>query len=308
MRKFEGVARLDRRSLPWVPRAVRPGHLERACGPRERVLRNAYPVTKWPEYLDGYHTAHPGITETLLNRVRGAQSASPYAWLAAALPAAALHGVDPARGAPPARLTVLDLGCGSAPLEPLLLAHQYVGLDRSAAELKGARLRARGPLVQADALALPLRTDSVDVVLAPMSLMLVQPVDVALAELARVLHPGGMLAALLPNSHPVHAIDLLVAARMAFALRRGAAFPQRLRRRSLARLLTSAGFDVEQDRAQRFALPIASIADAELAVDGLYLPGLSTVRRAHAIEILGAHLGRVELPVPLRRVIARRTT
>ncbi len=100
---------------------------------------------------------------------------------------------------------VLDLACG-----PGIYARRFargspqghvVGVDLSAAMLEVARQRARAErldnlfLVRADALRLPLRDAAFDVVNCCGALHLFRDLPAALAEVARVLRPGGRFTA-----------------------------------------------------------------------------------------------------------------
>jgi demethylmenaquinone methyltransferase/2-methoxy-6-polyprenyl-1,4-benzoquinol methylase len=92
--------------------------------------------------------------------------------------------------------TVLDLGCGTGDLCDDVSAAGYsaVGVDFSAGMLAAAHTRA--PLVRADALMLPVPDTSADGVVSGFALR--NFVDLArfFRECARVLRPGGRLAAL----------------------------------------------------------------------------------------------------------------
>ena len=244
----------------------------------------------WDSFLAAYHKTNSGITERLLLRAESPERLNPYNWLLAALPPDVL---------------VLDLGCGSAPLQPQLPG-RYVGVDRSSAELRGALDAGRSGVVLADACALPVATGSVHCVVAPMSLMLFDPVETALAEVTRVLTLGGTFAALLPHSGPLGLKDIRAAALLGITLRRRPAFPQRLSRRSLQRSAAQLGLQVRTDTAMLFRLPIRDLDDAALAVDSLYLPDLDPRRRTAAINALAHRAGNLSLPIPLRRVIANR--
>ncbi|MEV6482524.1 class I SAM-dependent methyltransferase [Streptomyces sp. NPDC051576] len=98
--------------------------------------------------------------------------------------------------------TVLDIGCGdgtaAATAAPLLTGHRIVGVDWSQDALTRARTRlpytVRGELT-----ALPLRSAVADAVLfSEVVEHLVDP-DTALAEIRRVLRPGGHLMLSTPN-------------------------------------------------------------------------------------------------------------
>jgi ubiquinone/menaquinone biosynthesis C-methylase UbiE len=109
-----------------------------------------------------------------------------------------------------AGLTVLDAGCGSGPLMNALRAKDAVvsGFDLSPAmvELARTRLGDDADVRVADlGAALPYADDEFDLVVASLSLHYVQDWDSALAELRRVLKPGGRL--LVSIIHPtVYAI------------------------------------------------------------------------------------------------------
>lgn len=98
--------------------------------------------------------------------------------------------------------TVLDIGCGdgtaAATAAPLLTGHRVVGVDWSQDAL--ARARTRLPYtVRGELTALPLRTATADAVLfSEVVEHLVDP-DTALAEIRRVLRPGGHLMLSTPN-------------------------------------------------------------------------------------------------------------
>lgn len=95
----------------------------------------------------------------------------------------------------PGRLT-LDLGCGEGRIGRLLhtVGHQLIGLD--SAQSLTAHAREAGHyqrVLTADAAAIPLDDDSVDLVVAFMSLHDMDDPAGAIAESARVLEPGGRL-------------------------------------------------------------------------------------------------------------------
>ena len=103
--------------------------------------------------------------------------------------------------APPT--SILDLGCGTG-LGALALKRRFrrasvTAADFSAPMLDMARRRSRfwRPIrcVEADARALPFEPASFDVVFTSLMLQWVQPLDAALAQILRVLKPGGLLLA-----------------------------------------------------------------------------------------------------------------
>ncbi len=98
---------------------------------------------------------------------------------------------------------VLDLACGTGDLSAELSRRGLVpvGVDRSRGMLAAGQTRARSvvaeggaPLVQGDALALPLSGASLDGVVCGFALRNFAAVAPVLAECARVLRPGGRLA------------------------------------------------------------------------------------------------------------------
>jgi SAM-dependent methyltransferase len=106
---------------------------------------------------------------------------------------------------PDSATRVLDLACGSGiysrPLARRLAAGRVVGLDRSQPMLDQARRRARREdcanldLVRGSALDLPFRPGCFEVVICCGALHLFPDVPRALAEIRRVLSPGGRFAA-----------------------------------------------------------------------------------------------------------------
>ena len=96
----------------------------------------------------------------------------------------------------PPGATVLDLGCGTGDLCDDVTAAGYraVGVDFSAGMLTAAHTRAS--LVRADALALPVPDASADGVVSGFALRNFVDLDRFFRECARVLRPGGRIAAL----------------------------------------------------------------------------------------------------------------
>ena len=243
----------------------------------------------WRTYLAGFHAERPGITEDLLAEATDATGRSPYAWLAEVVPAGA---------------RVLDLGCGSAPTGDLLDRAGYVGLDLSPAELRLARGRGLA-VAQADATRLPLADGAVDAVVCSMALQLL-PLQPALAEVRRVLRPGGTFAATVPVGRPLPVRDALRWAHVLVALRQtGLSYPNDAALASPGRELAAAGLTLLSDDAQSFAVDVTSRAVADRLLDGLYLPGVGPCRVDAARRVVRSWVGG-RTSVPVRRLLARR--
>ena len=242
----------------------------------------------WPDYLAGFHAERPGITEDLLAQAVDRTGCTPYGWLAEVVP-------------PGAR--VLDLGCGSAPTGDLVGAASYLGLDLSHDELRLAAARGLA-VAQADAGRLPLADDAVDVVLCSMALQLL-PLGPALAEVRRVLRPGGTFAATVPASRPMPVADALGWARVLLALRsRGLSYPNDDALAAPAARLAPAGLVLLSDESRAFSAQVTSERDADRLVDGLYLPGVPAGRVAAARRVVHGWVGG-RTTVPVRRLVAR---
>ncbi len=91
---------------------------------------------------------------------------------------------------------ILDLGCGPGWLQPTLARHcqSLWAADLSAAMLQQARqIGAASQFFQADASALPLPDASVDLVFSSLMLQWCPEPAAVLAEISRLLKPGGRL-------------------------------------------------------------------------------------------------------------------
>lgn len=106
--------------------------------------------------------------------------------------------------------TVLDVGCGPGPLTTSLAEAVgsdglALGVDVSEPMLARAVRAKAGPqagFLRADAQHLPLRDETVDAVISIAVLQLIPDPAAALAEMKRVLRPGGRLAVLVPTVGP----------------------------------------------------------------------------------------------------------
>lgn len=139
------------------------------------------------QFLAGFHDADPGVTSRafagLAARMAGGDFASSYECLASVVPAGA------------ARTAVVDLA----------------GVDISSGELDAARRRlgAAAVLHQARAQSLPLPDACADAVLCHMALMLMDDAPRVLAEMRRILKPGGIFCAVVGGgaaASPAHEV------------------------------------------------------------------------------------------------------
>jgi len=242
----------------------------------------------WDAYITEFHDRRPGITEAVLSHCVDDRGSTPYDWLVA--------GIQPTD-------RVLDVACGSAPTRPLI-AGRWLGVDRSSSELHEALRDHRSAVAQGDATALPVRSGSVDVVLVSMALMLIDPLDDALAEIYRVLVPGGELRALLPTTTAMTIGDRRGYARLAIASRSIPRFPSTPLDRSLAPIVDS-GLRLSGNDRRRFTHPLADTSAARQFLDSWYTPTTPTAletRRQSSMRIPRID----EIAVPLRRILARR--
>ena len=158
------------------------------------------------DYLQQWHDRHAGATATVLVSLTDNLGRNSYE---------VLTQVVQGQHEP-----VLDLACGDGYLLELLRPkHACLGVDRNVAELNAAvgRLGTAVPLVRADAVELPVASSALGAVLCHFALMLLQPLEDVLDEIARVLHPGGLLAAVLPAEPLVEAANPITAFRAAWS-------------------------------------------------------------------------------------------
>lgn len=144
------------------------------------------------EHLLEVHRQNTGFTEACARRSRDTSGRNSYEWL--------IEAADPERPG-----TILDLACGSGPLTDLSdqrfgTGARIIGVDMSRHELALARERVPGEHVEfhesmAQDMAF-IEDQSVDAVLCHWALTLMDPVEPVLAEVRRVLRPGGVFAAI----------------------------------------------------------------------------------------------------------------
>ena len=142
-------------------------------------------------HLRALHDDAAGFTEDCASACLNAAGLNSYEWLSQA-------------AQPPVPGAVLDLACGSGVLLELCRKAYppqtaLSGVDMSPAELELARARLRdADVVLHEGLAQHLNfaaANSFDAVLCHWALTLMDPLEPALAEIARVLRPGGVFAA-----------------------------------------------------------------------------------------------------------------
>lgn len=248
----------------------------------------------WPDYLAGFHAARPGVVEDVLSRAFRAEQ-TPYQWLS--------------RAVSPDAAVVVDLASGSGPVARELTrpGRTVVGLDLSDAELRLAQRRGAGPLVRADARVLPLRDGSVDVVTSALGLVVVQPLATVVAEVARVLRPGGVLAAIAPAVRPMAPADLRQLGQLNVRLRAKPRFPGPVELTGFKKVLDEQGMKVVEDKRERYRFTITTSDDAALLLSALYLPFTPPTRVAAALDYLSEaaeRRGGVDIAVPVRRLVA----
>ena len=248
----------------------------------------------WRTYLADFHRERAGVVEAVLSQTLAGDH-SPYRWLARAVSATAT--------------VVVDLASGSGPMSRELAkpGRTVVGLDLSEHELALAAARSGGPWVQADALNLPFRDGSVDVVTSSMGLVVVQPLTRVLAEVSRVLRPGGVLAAIAPALRPLGPSDVRTLTSINTRLRTKPQFPGPVELTGFAKALTANGMRAVEDARERYQFGVRTRADAELMMSALYLPNTRAVRIDRAVDYLADRLQKqevVEVAVPMRRLVA----
>lgn len=244
----------------------------------------------WAGYLERFHAERPGITERILSRCR-AGGLDPYEWCAQPLGG---------RAGP-----ILDLACGSGPLADRL--EGWIGADTSTAELAVANDLRRVPLLRASATRLPIRRGCLDAVVCSMGMQIIDPVADALAELARVLGPGGRAVLLVPSGGPVPWRHAVTYGRLQLALRQRIRYPNAdiMRPRALQRAAAVVGLQVTDDERLPFTLPLDTTAHADELLASLYLPDVGSGRFAAGRRVLGGRVGSM-LTVPLRRIVLSR--
>jgi SAM-dependent methyltransferase len=119
--------------------------------------------------------------------------------------------------APPPDLRWIDVGCGSGAFTALLVQRcapaEALGIDPSEAQLAFARARPTGraaEFLQGDAMALPVASDRFDAAVMALVIFFVPDPAKGVAEMARVVRPGGIVASyawdILGGGFPFHPV------------------------------------------------------------------------------------------------------
>ena len=246
----------------------------------------------WSGYLTGFHRDRAGAIEAVLTRSRAGDD-NPYRWLARAVSPSSNLVVDVASGAGPVARELAQPG------------RTVVSVDRAHSEL--ALVGESGVAVQGDALHLPLASGAADVVTTSMGLAVITPAAQVLAEMARVLRPGGMVVLLGPSVRPTSARDARELALLFAAMRARIRFPGVLERIGLSAVLPAVGLRKVEDARERYQFTVSGRTDAEMVLNGMYLPNADPEQIAAGVSHLVrriSRLGPLTLPIPMRRVIA----
>jgi SAM-dependent methyltransferase len=153
--------------------------------------------------LVDFHTERPAITEATLGALRTSDGRTGYDVM-----------VD---GVPSGARTVVELGCGNGPLLETLLRGRpdlisVVGVDACGPELELARARisdARLRLSCSPAQRLDVDDASVDAVVSHHAFYLFVPIEPVIAEIARVLRPGGRFSLMTTSFRPMDPSSVL---------------------------------------------------------------------------------------------------
>jgi len=250
-------------------------------------------VPAWDSYLKGFHRDRPGITEAILG-VSISAGQNPYEWLVDAVPPGSY---------------LLDIACGSAPILQAGWSGPWTGVDRSPAELDRARFKGARNVAVAEANDLPFANRQFTSIVCSMALMLLDPIDDCLAEIVRILSPGGDAVLLLPGGGaPLTVSDLWRWGILLLALRRTRfRYPNDRSLRRIDEVVAPHGLTVVGDERRRFIHRLADGNVADRFVDSLYLPGVTGARESRARRLVRSWVGK-DIGIPLRRVRLRRST
>ena len=243
----------------------------------------------WQSFLDTFHNRRPGITEEIFIRSRDKDGVNPYQWVERATPKRGDH---------------LDLCCGSAPLFHDNASLNVVRVDRSRGEINRAQERGAEGLINGDALSLPLQSGSFTSVTISMALMLIQPMQKAISEIARVMTQDAYLNIVLPGGGPfIGVADLRIYRKIAkYGGEATLSFPNGRGVRSIRSEAARLGLTESMDDRRTFYFHANSADDAELFIDSLYLRGLPELEgdRSTKDQLIAMLLHKKTMKIPLR--------
>ena len=195
----------------------------------------------------------------------------------------------------------------------VVLSARVIGSDQSAGELAraqeqagtGARL-----LLRASGSALPIADECADAVVVSMALMLLCPLDTVLAQIRRLLRPGGTVVATLPMRAASPGPEGTPAfARILAALGQSTnSYPERVDDATLADRFCGTGLTLGADETKLFARTVADPEDAEQIIRSFYAPGVGPDRVTAAVAELEDQVrsAPVTITYRIRRLVARR--
>lgn len=136
-----------------------------------------------------------------------------------------------------------------------------------------------------------------------MALMLV-PLAGTLAEIRRVLRPGGVLVATVPHNRPLPLGDRLRYGRLCLALRHPRlAYPNDAALRGVPSAFAAAGLTLLQDEVRPFTCHLTDAHVADQLLASMYLPHVRP-ERIEAGRRVVAHWVGTGITTPVRRLVA----
>ncbi|MBI5630010.1 MAG: class I SAM-dependent methyltransferase [Elusimicrobia bacterium] len=247
-----------------------------------KIFSGVSPTDKdWENHLAQAHGKTPGMTEKCFAGFPTDLGPNTYEVMASAL--------DEFQGKP---IEVLDLACGDGYITPLCLSRmqeggRFVGVDMVASEVGSANERFRRENVeflQARAQELPFPSGSFDVVICHLALMLMVPIEPVVAEVRRVLRPGGTFAAVVGRNASSGGLYGLMGSEISqfikTELSKGAAF-----RTGDSRLESREGIQELFD--PRYFLPNINFQDFTLKISGAPGTLMGILEHFYILNILG---------------------
>ena len=219
-------------------------------------------------------------------------SRTPYDWL------------DRAVAASSKQVLVAVCGTGGMVERVKKPGRLVVGVDWSESSILTARRQGRRELVQADANYLPFADESFDAVVSDLGLAVNENRELMLAEIHRVLRPGGMFAGLTPSMRPLNLEDARTLTQLARWLRVMPQVPGVTEFRAKSSL-RKAGLTPAEDARAKFYFEVRNRDDAKLLVAGLR-SSVHTEQSRRAIDQLATRAERapIRVALPMRRLLA----